>query len=180
MNINKNGLLAEEWDEKIHPNDFKEYEENGLLAEEWKDGTMPRLKVTPADLWFSKCIREAAAWKCQCCGKQYEEGTQGLHCSHYFGRRANALRYCPDNAFAHCFGCHQRLGANPDDFRRWVAERIGEGMIDVLREKREDIGLAKSIKKNLKDVAKHYKAEYERLKSKRLEGEMGELEVFEY
>ena len=53
-------------------------------------------------------------------------------------------------------------------------------MIDVLREKRNDIGLAKSIKKNLKDVAKHYKAEYERLKSKRLEGEMGELEVFEY
>ena len=104
----------------------------------------------------------------------------GLHCSHYFGRRANSLRYCPDNAFAHCFGCHQRLGSNPDDFRGWMVSKVGEGMIDILREKREDIGLAKDIKKNIKDVAKHYKAEYERLRQERLNGVTGPLEIISY
>lgn len=138
------------------------------------------VKITPADLWFSKCIREAADWKCQCCGTQYQEGTMGLHCSHYFGRRANAVRYCPDNAFAHCFGCHMKLGSNPDDFRAWTVNRIGEGMIDILREKREDTSLAKSIKKNLKDVAKHYKAEHARLRSLRMEGKKGDLKIIEY
>ena len=138
------------------------------------------VKINPADKWFSKCVREAAEWRCECCGKQYEEGTMGLHCSHYFGRRANSLRYCPDNAFAHCFGCHQRLGSNPDDFRGWMVSKVGEGMIDILREKREDIGLAKDIKKNIKDVAKHYKAEYERLKQERLNGATGPLEIISY
>ena len=138
------------------------------------------VKINPADKWFSKCIREAAEWKCECCGKQYEEGTSGLHCSHYFGRRANAVRYCPDNASSHCWGCHQRLGSNPDDHRQWMVNKVGEGMINILRDKREDIGLAKSIKKNLKDVAKHYKAEYERLKSLRMAGEKGPLDIIEY
>ena len=141
---------------------------------------MSAIKIKPADTWFSKCIREGAAWTCECCGGKHEEGSQGLHCSHYFGRRNQALRYCPDNAFAHCFGCHQRLGANPDDFRRWVIGNVGEGMIEILREKRNDIGLAKSIKKNLKDVAKHYKAEYERLKEERMKGEKGRLEIMPY
>ena len=48
-----------------------------------------------------------------------------------------------------------KLGSNPDDHREWMVNKVGEGMIDILRQKREDIGLAKSIKKNLKDVAKH-------------------------
>ena len=138
------------------------------------------VKINPADKWFSKCVREAAEWKCECCGTQYEEGTSGLHCSHYFGRRANGVRYCPDNALSHCWGCHMKLGSNPDDFREWMVNKVGEGMIDILRQKREDIGLAKSIKKNLKDVAKHYKAEYERLKSLRMAGEKGQLDIIEY
>jgi hypothetical protein len=61
-----------------------------------------------------------------------------------------------------------------------VIARVGEGMIEILREKRDDIGLAKSIKKNLKDVAKHYKAEYERLKEERMRGEKGKLEIMSY
>jgi len=73
-----------------------------------------------------------------------------------------------------------KLGSNPDDHREWMVNKVGEGMIDILRQKREDIGLAKSIKKNLKDVAKHYKAEYDRLKSLRMAGEKGTLDIIEY
>ena len=141
---------------------------------------MANVKITPADTWFSKCIREAADWTCECCGNKYEEGSMGLHCSHYFGRRAKSLRFCPDNAFAHCFGCHQRLGSNPDDFHRWMVDKVGEGMMEILREKRNDIGLAKSINKDLKGVAKHYREEHKRLKTLREQGEVGILNIVEY
>ena len=145
------------------------------------------VKINPADKWFSKCVREAADWKCECCGKQYEEGTSGLHCSHYFGRKNYSVRFCGGggnegvtNAFSHCFGCHQKLGSNPYDFTKWVTDTIGEGALEILIEKRNDINAAKMIKKNLKDVAKHYKAEYERLKEERMKGEKGRLEIMSY
>lgn len=90
------------------------------------------------------------------------------------------MRFDPDNVFAHCFGCHQKFGANPDDFRAFFVEQRGEGMAQLLREKREDIGLAKSVKKNLKDVAAHYRAEFKRLKAERARGETGPLTVVGY
>lgn len=52
--------------------------------------------------------------------------------------------------------------------------------MDILREKRNDIGLAKSINKNLKDVAKHYREEHKRLKALREQGEVGVLGILEY
>lgn len=138
------------------------------------------IKRTPADDWFSKCIRLAADYTCECCGRKYDESSMGLHCSHYFGRRAYGVRFDPSNAFAHCYGCHQRLGSNPDDFRQWVLGVIGEGRIQLLRERREDSNFAKSIKKNLKDVAKHYREEFKRLKELRDNGATGKLEIIGY
>ena len=139
-----------------------------------------KVKIKASDKWFSRCIRERTAWTCEVCGSVHEEGSQGLQCSHYFGRRANALRWAKDNAFAMCWGCHQKLGSNPDYFRLWAVNKVGQGMIDILREKREDINLAKLFKKNEKEVAKHYKAEYERMLEKRNDGETGRLEFEDY
>lgn len=141
---------------------------------------MPKIKRLPADDWFSKCVRERADWICEVCHTGYERGSQGLHCSHYFGRRAYGVRFDPDNAFAHCFGCHQKMGSNPDDFTRWATEQLGEGCIELLREKREDISLAKSIKKFPKDVAKHYKEQHEEMLRKREAGEIGRIEFEGY
>lgn len=138
---------------------------------------MPKIKNSTADSHFSKCIREAAGWKCECCGTQYPENAQGLHCSHYFGRRAYGVRFDPGNAFAHCFSCHQKLGGNPYDFNEWVEGQIGEGLIQILREKREDTNLAKYVKKNLKEVSDHYREEHKRLKALRADGETGKLEI---
>ena len=138
------------------------------------------IKRTPADDAFSKCVRAAADYTCECCGRQYEESSMGLHCSHYFGRRAYSVRFDPGNAFSHCFACHQTLGSNPDDFRKWALGAIGEGRIQLLRERREDTNLAKSIRKNLKDVAKHYREELKRIKSLRAEGVTGKIEIVGY
>jgi hypothetical protein len=61
-----------------------------------------------------------------------------------------------------------------------MLDKVGEGVMDILREKRNDIGLAKSINKNLKGVAKHYKEELARLQQLRMDGEVGILDVIEY
>ena len=90
------------------------------------------------------------------------------------------MRWSKDNAFAMCWGCHQKLGSNPDDFRLWAVNKVGQGMIDILREKREDISRAKIFKKNEKEVAKHYKTEYERMLEKRNDGETGRIEFQDY
>jgi hypothetical protein len=62
----------------------------------------------------------------------------------------------------------------------WVRDKIGEGAIDILIEKRNDLNLAKFIKKDLKSVAAHYKSEYEKLRQQRAEGATGKLEFTEY
>ena len=141
---------------------------------------MPKINISAADRNFSRCIREANDWTCEYSGKQFERGSQGLHCSHLFGRRAYAVRFDPSNAFAHSFWAHQHLGANPVEFADWAEERLGAGMIQILRERKEDIGLAKQIKKSLPDVAKHYKQELERIMGLRSQGYVGKIEVFGY
>ena len=135
------------------------------------------VKINPADKWFSKCIRESQNWTCEVCKKSYPENHMGLHCSHYFGRRNYSVRFCnsPANAFSHCYGCHQKLGSNPYDFTKWVTDTIGEGALEILIEKRNDINAAKMIKKNLKDVAAHYKLELEGLQARRAGGDTGVL-----
>lgn len=138
---------------------------------------MAKIKITEADRQFSLCVREAANWTCEYRGTQFEEGSQGLHCSHYFGRRAYSVRFDPDNAWAHSFWSHQHLGANPDEFTRWVTEQLGQGRLDILREKWNDLSLGKMIKKFQKDVSAHYRAEHKRLKQLRLDGATGKIEI---
>lgn len=138
------------------------------------------IKVSKADAAFSRCVRERTNWACEACGNQYERGHRGLHCSHYFGRRAYGVRFDPDNCFSHCFGCHQKLGSNPHDFTEWATERLGEGCIELLIEKRNDISLAKAIKKALKDVQKHYETQLKWMLEQRDNGEEGRIEFEGY
>ena len=94
---------------------------------------MPKISIKSQDRHFSKLVRTRAGWKCECCGKQYLENAQGLHCSHFFGRRSRATRWMQDNAAAHCWSCHQKLGANPVLFNEWIVERLGQERVDELR-----------------------------------------------
>ena len=73
------------------------------------------IKRTKWDVVFSNLIRYRDKWTCQRCGRVYPEGSQGLHCSHFFGRGTWATRLEEANAMALCFGCHQRVGSNPID-----------------------------------------------------------------
>lgn len=134
--------------------------------------------TTPADKWFSLCVRERAAWVCEYCGKQYERGAQGIHCSHYFGRGYWSVRFEPINAFAHCFFCHQKMESNPDMFHAWVEKRLGAVRLDLLREKAYNLTLAKEIRrtKGKGEIAKHYENEHARMMVVRACGELGRIE----
>jgi hypothetical protein len=136
------------------------------------------VKIKPADTWFSKCVRERSDWVCECCGKQYEENSQGLHCSHHFSRRHRSVRWCGDNASSHCFSCHQRLGGNPVEFARWIENKLGNGLVQILEDKKNT--LVKISKLEEKEIADHYKAEYKKLKERRKNGETGFIEFESY
>ena len=136
------------------------------------------IKISPADSAFSKCVRERNDWTCERCHKQYDKGSTGLHCSHIFGRRARTIRWCGDNAQALCFSCHQWFGGNPLDATQWLTETLGQGHIDLLREKRENI--VKVSKLEEKDIAKHYREELKTLEKKRAEGVTGRIEFVSY
>ena len=140
---------------------------------------MNGIKRTPLDAVFSDLVRERADWTCQCCGKHYPDRKgSGLHASHYFGRRGKSTRWFGDNVYAHCFGCHQKLGSSPHEFRSFVFEQLGEDRYDalVLRANKP----RKYSKAEQKEMQAHFKAQLEHLRKRRREGEIGVIEFVEW
>lgn len=136
--------------------------------------------ITPADKWFSRCVRERSGWRCESCGKQYAEGDTGLHCSHFITRGNWAVRFEPLNAFAHCFGCHMKFEGNPDLFTAWVEQRFSERGIryEILRELANDLMRGKEHRrtKGIGQIAKHYQNEFETMQMLRSQGVTGRIE----
>ena len=91
-----------------------------------------KIKRDKADILFSNYVRELANWKCAKCGTQYKRKSQGLHASHFFGRRAESTRFDLDNVCPHCFACHQFLGSNPNEFVEWKKKQLGQKRYDEL------------------------------------------------
>lgn len=132
------------------------------------------IKRTPADDYFSKCVRERVNYRCERCGKQYDKSSTGLHCSHNYSRRHRTIRWCKENALALCFSCHSWYEGNPPESGRWLVEKIGETNHEILREKmRSNIKVSKQEEN---DIAKHYKNELEKMQQRRLNGEVGDLD----
>jgi len=133
------------------------------------------VKIYPADTAFSWCIRTRDYWTCQRCLKVYSPPTQALHCMHFMGRGKWSTRFEPDNAAAGCYGCHRFLDTHPTEkavfFRQW----LGDGRYDqiVLLSNQQSEG----IKKELKDIAKHYRKELERIRRLQARGNAGRIEI---
>jgi len=97
-----------------------------------------------------------------------------LHCSHLFSRRHLSTRFSPENAFAHCFTCHQRLGGDPVNFTRWAEAKMGPDKVSKLHTKAHlTLKLAKVDKAF---IASHYRGEMKWMREKRLAGETGYLQ----
>ena len=128
------------------------------------------IKRDAADVWFSKCVRLRARWRCEVCdinfkkarqlqpSKQFTPSDTGLHCSHYFGRRHKATRTEPLNCISACMACHTRLGANPHEYYSFMHELLGEEVYDIIAEKHRQ--LIPKAAYPVKEIAKHFKSEY--------------------
>lgn len=94
---------------------------------------MPKIKIDPADKAFSLFVRTKAGWKCERCLTQYKPPTSALHCSHFFGRGKESVRFELINATALCMGCHLYFTAHPVEHYDWQVKRLGQKAVDKLR-----------------------------------------------
>lgn len=142
---------------------------------------MSGIKVTPADKWFSMCVRERSDWKCEKCGTQYTPPTAGLQCAHIYGRANKAVRLDPLNAFALCAHCHMYFTANPLEFADFVKKKLGDNY-DILNEKRNNIAIGKEMVRAIKSgaAANYYKGVYQSLREGREKGITGRMEFIGY
>lgn len=134
---------------------------------------MSGIKRSPADDWFSKCVREAHNHTCEMCGK-----VGRMETSHVHSRRHRTIRWDVLNVNCLCNGCHRKWHESPLDSFRWFAEKFGEGRVDILLEKKRS--KVKISKQEEKGIAKHYKAEFDKLMERRDSGETGYLEFLSY
>ena len=76
------------------------------------------MKISQADKWFSKLIREGAFWICQRCGIISEEGRatggdRAMQCSHFISRQYKSVRLDSNNALCLCASCHAHVEKDP-------------------------------------------------------------------
>lgn len=143
------------------------------------------LKRTSADNWFSKCIRERTNWTCELCGTHYPDGPakgacQALDCSHLFGRGNWSVRFDVNNAFCHCYGCHSRFGGDAELQRNHHEEIFGSGLYELVKERKNDSKIGRMMRKMQKDVAKHYKEQFQLMRKERANGNNSRIEIVGY
>jgi len=115
------------------------------------------IKRDAADKWFSDVVRKKAGHVCESCGKV--EGR--MECAHIYGRSAKSVRWSMDNAVCLCHYCHMKFTANPLEFTKWLEETLGQGHMEMLREKWQV--LMKTNKLLRKEIAKHYREEFKKM-----------------
>jgi hypothetical protein len=79
-----------------------------------------------------------------------------------------ATRFDPLNVAALCYGCHSFIDSRPYEKAQWFEEFLGADVAQIIREKSENT--KHGLKKCLKEITKHYKAEHERIQQANLDG----------
>lgn len=146
-------------------------------AKRKKQSAVRQLKAK-ADKACSRWIREAHDWTCSACRRQYEPGAAGLHWSHLFSRRHQSIRYSPNNAVAHCYGCHQRLGGDPVTFARWIESWLGSGGLALLEERKAQ--KFRWTETELRALLEHIEEDRARIARMRDEGVTGYIKPVPY
>ncbi|WP_265524641.1 hypothetical protein [Providencia rustigianii] len=132
------------------------------------------LKRDKLDIVFSQLVRERANYVCDYCGRQFRHEPSKLHCSHFKSRRHKSTRYHPFNAFAHCVGCHRKLGEDPHEFNAHAVITYSEMTIDRVARL---AGTSVKLKPwQMDELYQHMKNELKRMQELRAEGFMGRIE----
>ena len=142
------------------------------------------IKRDALDNWFSLCIRERSNWTCESTQLVFDEGQikgkcQGLECCHIYGRRNKTVRWNGMNAVALTHYQHRFFTENPPHFIAWLNNYLGEGHMELLRERVNDSRI-KYSKADKKEMSEHYRTEYRRLRKLRDDGVTGYLEFVNY
>lgn len=119
------------------------------------------IKSKSADKYFSLCIRMAAGWNCEKCGRNFEHKKGTLHCSHVFSRKHRTIRWAKENAKALCFSCHRDWHDSPTEAYLWFIGWKGQEFYDLLVEKKQN--KVKVTKLEEIEIAEHYKKESKKL-----------------
>lgn len=135
---------------------------------------MGAIKRTEADKAFSLCVRARAGFRCERCGNHYDPTNAALHASHHHRRGQWGVRFDPDNAEALCYGCHSHYGGTQER----MDEVLTPAQREILRDKKEDIALAKQYRKTKGRgaIAKHFRDEFSRIMEERAAGNAGRIE----
>ena len=123
-----------------------------------------KLKRDTADAAFSDAIRERDGWQCRNCG-----GQSDIQCAHIISRKFSRTRTDPSNAIALCASCHTHFTQDEFLWVDWCVEKFGRAYIDELRLKRHE--LLRRSKNYVKECAKHFRKESERMRLLRMDGD---------
>ena len=136
------------------------------------------MKLSPADIAFSQCVRAAADHTCRKCGIQKfptnRRGNSGMDCSHVFGRGNRTVRWAKDNAKCMCHTCHRWWHENPTESGQWFENLVGIDHMELLREKAR--ACFKIPKTEEREIAKHYREQLKIIEQKRLDGVTGYID----
>lgn len=102
---------------------------------------MGKIKLKPADTLFSALIRDRDNWTCIRCKTRYTPPTNGLQCSHFWGRGNKKTRFDPLNCDALCYGCHARMEGNKQgEYRDIKIKQLGvKGYAELEKKARSTI-----------------------------------------
>jgi hypothetical protein len=124
------------------------------------------LKITSADRYFSLCIRERAKFVCERCHTfAPPELSKRLDCSHFHGRGKWSVRFDPENCTALCMGCHLYMTAHPIEHVAFIQEKLGPYRFQALAERAANTTLGRQAKREVKEIAKHFKAQLENVRA---------------
>jgi hypothetical protein len=134
------------------------------------------IKRTPLDAVISDLIRESYDWTCVRCGKECPDRKgRDFHCSHFYSRAYNSVRYFLDNLLCLCAACHDFVGKNPDEHVALIKRVLGDVRYEELQARKQRI--YRYRKQDKAEMLAHYKAQLAYLKHRRAKGERGVLPV---
>lgn len=123
-----------------------------------------KIKLSPLDILFSRCVRLMADNHCDYCGRW--KGIYALQTSHFHGRRKASTRYDFDNVCAVCYSCHNYFHEHPNKHDAFMRKRLGSGRYELLNIRAETILKRTSpdkeeLKRSLKEKIKILEAQNE-------------------
>jgi len=134
------------------------------------------VKRTPADIAFSKAIRESYDYTCCHCEVNYRHDPGYVHCAHIHTRKHRSTRWragAYPGAVALCAKCHRRFTDYPLEWAGWLKTYLGYENYEEC--KRLAWSVRKYTKAEQKEIAAHYRAQTAYMERLRREGRTGIL-----